>query len=315
MGSRLLLAIAFAVASICPALAAQPDYQYLVHSWQGHQARLLTIGTQLALANARQCSQLQSTIGVNLTDFANFAKPAQARAVQGLTGDVAVEAVAYGSLAEAAGLRAGDGLLAIDGNAVTMPAGEGGRSGRGLSQLKDRIDAILQVRGSVTFRVARVGEPSRDVTVAGQPACRSRFTLIPGGKVAQADGLAVEIALPLFAEYPSDDEAAFIVAHELAHNILGHQQRSNAAGHNYKVILDFERQADRLAPWLMANSGYDPAAASRFMAKWGERNNQGLTRAPTHDGWRDRLVMINAELVRISASGSVRPLDWRAAFR
>jgi hypothetical protein len=303
------------VASICPANAAQPDYQYLVNSWQGHQARLLTIGTRLARANGHLCSQAQSAIGANLTDFGNFAKPARVRAVLGLTGDVAVEAVAYGSPAEAAGLRAGDEVLAIDGMAVTTLKVKGGQSGMRLDQLHDRIDTVLQVRGSVTFRVARMGEAPRDVTVPGQPACRSHFTLIPGGKVAQANGLKVEIALPLFAGYPSDDEAAFMVAHELAHNILEHQQRSNAAGRNYKVVRDFERQADRLAPWLMANAGYDPTAASRFMAKWGERHDQGMTRAPTHDGWRDRLVMIEVELQRIAVAGTARPLDWRAAFR
>jgi PDZ domain/IrrE N-terminal-like domain len=299
-------------ASHCPAGAAQPDYPYLVRSWQGHDARLLTIGTRLARANAPQCTQVQSSIGLMLTDFGHFAKPSLARAVLGLSSEVAVEAVARGGPAEAAGLRAGDELLAIAGNAVMASAAKREQQ---LSQLNDRIDTVLQMRGSVIIRVARAGAAPRDVTVAGQPACRSRFMLQPGGKVAQADGLAVEISLPLFAEYPSDDEAAFMVAHELAHNILGHQQRSNAAGRNFKVIKDFERQADQLAPWLMANAGYDPAAASRFMAKWGARHDQGMTRAPTHDAWRDRLIMIDAELVRIAAAGSVRPLDWRAALR
>jgi membrane-associated protease RseP (regulator of RpoE activity) len=303
---RSRLAFIFAMLASAPVHPAPPDYAYLVRAWQGHDARLLTIGHRLATANAPLCQRVQNSVGLMLTDFSNFAKPQLARAVLGMKGEVAVEAVALGSAAEAAGLRAGDEVLAIGGSGVSEP--------------RDRLDRLytrLDSTSIVTIRTVRPGEAPRDVTLSGKPACRSRFALTASGTVAKADGLKIEIALPLFAEFTTDDEAAFIVAHELAHNILGHNQRASGQRSNYLAIRRYESEADRLAPWLMANAGYDPAAAPRFMANWGERHDQGITRAPTHQGYRQRMSAIAAEMPKITAVLNQKPgalLDWRVHF-
>jgi hypothetical protein len=298
---RLALTCAVTACLLPTAHAASPDYPYLVRSWQGHDARLLTIGTRLAVANAPLCQRVQGSIGLMLTDFSQYAKPEQARAVLGLKGEVAVEAVASGGAAEAAGLRAGDEVLAIDGASV--------------AESDAAIDRSLSVRGTVTIRIARRGDTPRDVTISGTSTCRSRFSLSPSGQVAKADGVKIEIALPLLAELAVDDEAAAMVAHELAHNILGHNQRSSGQRNNYQAIKRFEREADRLAPWLMANAGYDPAAVPRFMMRWGERHDQGITRAPTHDGYRQRAETMAAELPAIAATRNQGALiDWRVRF-
>ena len=67
----------------------------------------------------------------------------------------------------------------------------------------------------------------------------------------------------------------------------------------------------------MANAGYDPAAALRFMAWWGPKYSGGITRSPDHDGWRDRLALIQQEVTAIQATRAAQPqglLDWRSRF-
>jgi predicted Zn-dependent protease len=119
----------------------------------------------------------------------------------------------------------------------------------------------------------------------------------------------------LLAEARSDDEAATMIAHELAHNILGHWQRNVAAGRTYVAVRRNEREADRMAPWLMANAGFDPAAAPRFFAQWGPRHSGGMTRSPSHDSWQDRVAAITAELPTLAAARPGGQLaDWRARF-
>ena len=295
--------------------ATTADYAATIDAWQAHDARLLSIGWRLARANAPLCRRTQSAIGLMLRDIRSDAQPNRTRADLGLAGNLAVQAVAAGSPAGSAGLRGGDEVLAIDGEAASA-AGNG--SEHSLVALHARIDAILASQGSLNLTSSRHGGPARTVTIAGQTACRSRFALQRWGQAAQADGTTVRIAVRLLAETAADDEAAAMVAHELAHNILGHRLRINAKGRNYLTVRRGEREADRLAPWLMANAGYDPAAAPRFIAAWGKRHDPGITRAPTHDGYRDRMTAIAGELTPIAAAQAAHSppglLDWRALF-
>ena len=138
-----------------------------------------------------------------------------------------------------------------------------------------------------------------------------------GSKIAKAEKMTVFIGVELLGEHPGDDEAATMVAHEMAHNILAHLDRLDAGTRNYVTIRRTEREADGLAPWLMANAGYDPAAAPRFIAAWGPRHGGGATRVPNHDSWQDRAGLMRAEVARIAAARAASrqgPLDWRSGF-
>ena len=286
-----------------------------MRAWQAHDARLLTLSWRLARANAPWCSNVQSAIGLMLTDFHRFRQPAQVSAALGISSGIAIEAVAAGSPAEAAGLRAGESVLAIGGAALPAPGGPLPK-GKFLEDiLHDRIDAELASSGAVTLRLARPGEAPRDLRLPGQPACRGRFTLISSGTAAMSEGYVIRIAAQLMSEHPDDNEAATMLAHELAHNIFGHVAENNAKGRNYLTVRRNEREADRLAPWLMANAGFDPAAAPRFIASWGPRHGGGITRSQSHDTWQDRSAALAQEVRAIAAARAVRPgqaLDWRS---
>lgn len=288
------------------AVPAQMDYASAIPVLQAHSARLLTIGWRLARANAELCRSHPQAIGAMLMAADDFKRSGDARAAMRLKGNVAIAAVASGSPAEASGLRAGEELLAIDGASVAAKAGA-----------YDRIEAALAARGAVVLTLAAPGAAARTVAIRGEPACHSRFELLTGSKIARADGDAVQVGVELLAEHPRDEEAATIVAHEMAHKILAHIDRLDAGTRNYVTIRRTEREADGLAPWLMANASYDPAAAPRFMTVWGPRHSGGITRQPNHDSWQDREALMRAEVAKIAAARAANPrglLDWRPGF-
>ena len=300
-----------------PAMSGEViDYATAIPIWQAHEARLLSIGWRLARANAALCQRSPSAIGLMLADARQFKDPDRARAALG--SGVVLEAVANGSPAQAAGLNAGMQVLAIGGQPVSALADSQAKGDAAADALHDKIDHQLAASGRVTLRLAAPGQPPRDVTVIGQPACRARFAMLKSGTSAGTRGFIIEIAVQLLAETPSDDEAAAMVAHELAHNIFGHWQHTLATGKNNDVaIRRSEREADRMAPWLMANAHYDPAAAPRFFAAWGPRHSGGMTRSPTHDSWQDRVALVSAELPAIAAARGSQTgalADWRMRF-
>jgi predicted Zn-dependent protease len=64
----------------------------------------------------------------------------------------------------------------------------------------------------------------------------------------------------------SPDEIAFVIAHEMAHNILGHSTKS----HNFGIFGSSEAvrdeiEADSYAVRLMAKAGYEPAGGISFL--------------------------------------------------
>jgi len=108
-----------------------------------------------------------------------------------------------------------------------------------------------------------------------------------------------------FAKTP--DELAAILAHELAHNALGHRKA------RAKVQRLQELQADRLMPYLMARAGFDPAAAVVLWRRFQAQRLGGLFPSATHPSWSDRVRAVDSERARIaglvSSGGTIVPPD------
>lgn len=259
-----------------------------------------SIGWKLITGNAPFCTQTRSAVGLLLQDVAAYPKTAPVRTALGLSGDIAVQARAAGSPAYQAGLPVHAEVLAIDDQQMRDLPPVGKERWRRLADLHRHLDETLGANGAIeiTWRGAELA--AKSTTLAAVPVCASRFEVIGGSKRASANGKRVAIGADFVGFTYSEELLAAAIAHELAHNLLGHPAWLDENGRKRRNVRITEREADRLMPWLLAAGGYDPAAAERFMRVWGPRHDGGLLRGRTHDGWDERAEFIAAELPLIN---------------
>ena len=303
-------AAAAALLAAVPALAApaQPGLRAQLAAFQTLDARVQSVAWRLIRDNAPYCREVAPRIGLTVFDAAGFSDPAAIRAALGLPGDIAVAAVAADSPAARAGLYSGQALRAVAGQAVEALRAAGPNDYARLVALHDRIDATLAGAGQVLI----VEGAGADIVIPGERVCVTRFELLSSGSKAAADGKRVVIGRKLVEALPENELLAAALAHELAHNLLGHRARLNASGRSWSKVKATEREADRLSVWLLANAGYDPLAAARFFERWGPRVDLGLFAAPDHDGWKSRATRVAAEAAKVEAArGTDGKVDWR----
>jgi hypothetical protein len=281
--------------------------------FQDYDQRLQDIGWQLVRGNAGFCPVVIPSIGLQLQDLASYGRPEIARAALDLTGDFAVQTAARGSPADLAGgftrnreiIRLGR----FDPN--EWPSGKRMDWHR-VARAHNHVDALLTEHSGIEVGFA----DGSAVRVAPVEVCFTRFELMGEGRAAVADGGRVVIGIDFPAFAYDDAMFAALVAHELAHNLLQHTDWLDRNGRAWVKVKRTEREADRLIPWLLANAGYDPAAAVRFMREWGPRHTVKILRLPTHDGWSKRARAIEAELPQIAElMAREGRADWSRHFR
>lgn len=299
MKRALTLATALALALLpasAQAVSPVPPHPTALQQLQSLDVRVQSIGWRLAHGNAPFCREVAPGIGLLLQDLAGYADPESLRTALMASGDIAVQAVAAGSPAASAGLAPNDPLSAVAGQeSAAIPPAKPGDYAR-LAGLHDRIDVALASTGQV--ELVRYG---KTLTIVGEPVCVTRFEMLSSGTRAAADGRRVVIGRKLVEAFP-EDELAAALAHELAHNLLAHRARLDASGRSWGKVKRTEREADRLAVWLLANAGYEPEAALRFFARWGPMNDFGIFSSPDHDRWKTRVRTITAELAAMRAA-------------
>lgn len=292
-----------------------------IESFQRFDQRLQDIGWKLARGNVDFCPRVIPSVGLQLQDLASYGSPEVARRALGLSGDFAVQSAAAGSPA------AQNGLFETNREVIGLGGDDPDRSPnewpneweagerldwQRLKRAHDFIDASLAEEGAVTIAFAD-GTSAR---LAPVPVCATRFELLGQSKRAVADGERVVIGIRFPGFGYSEELFAAAIAHELAHNLLRHSQWLDRHGRRMGNVRRIEREADRLMPWLLANAGYEPSAAVRFMQEWGPRHDGGLLRDRSHDGWDERAEFIAGELAQIEALlEETGKADWSAHFR
>ena len=271
--------------------------------------RVAAIGYRLATAGRALCAAHQNLPGFAVHDLSQYGagfRPAAIRAF-GLDAGPGVLALVPGGSAERAGLRLDDVLISLDGR--PLPHGDPGRdrSFDRMAQILDMLDAAF-ADGSAEIEVRRAGARLM-LHVGTEPGCASRFQLVPSGRMnAEADGRYVQVTTALTQYVADDAELAAVLAHEFAHNILGHRVRLDAArvsrgffgnfGRNAARIRETEIEADRFSIYLLDRAGYDPEAAVRFWTRFGQHGLNFLG-SPTHPNWRSRIALFETEIAAI----------------
>lgn len=299
--------VAASIATASPA-APPPQADDQAASFEALRAidlRLATIAHRLVTANAPLCREMAPATGLVLQAETQYdaGSLASARKVFGFATPIAVEAVVAGSPAARAGVQANDGVAAIGAQPLTATATPPSSADR------DAALGVLEQQGTpVRLTIVRGGK-RQDVQIPAEPGCRSRFEVVLGTKMtALSDGKVVQIGVRFFERY-RDDETAVIVAHELAHTILKHRIRLEAAGvkggllrelgRNAALSQKVELEADVLGVALLYNAGYDPASAARFWRDNGDDIDGGIFRSRTHPATRRRIAAIEAAAAAI----------------
>ncbi|WP_161595924.1 M48 family metallopeptidase [Flavisphingopyxis soli] len=322
MTRSLSLALA-AFALLCaPAARADEAHDLAVYgAFRAMDARVATIGYRLATTNVGLCDQRQPATGLVLSDVALYPAKQRAAAARAYSlGDAAppvfVAAVAEASPAYAAGLRTGHAIAAIDGEPLATIA----RHGDGDYARMAAIDGAMGRWLADGELVVSVASPTKTVAVTldGTPACATIFQVKASASLgAAADGRYVQVTAPLVDFAREDEELAAVLAHELAHNILRHRERLDAADIDRGLLQEFgrsarltratETEADRLSVWLLAGAGYDPMAAVRFWTRWDKERGKPLIASATHGRSSTRIAAIEDEIATMTAAKAADP--------
>jgi hypothetical protein len=272
---------------------------------------LETIGYRLAAANASRCAEPEMLTGLILHDMGAYepaARPAVAKAL-GLSYGFGVRQLVPGSSGARAGLRQNDEILALDGRDLKdfepQLIGIGARY--------DRVERFVTLLGQALTKgpamlTVRRGGTTVTLSLVGKAGCGGRFTVAAGRDLnAWADGKYVAVTTRMMRYAKNDDELAFVVAHEMAHNILHHGEHAGGGsglfaelGFGAKAIKADEIAADSYAVGLLAAAGYDLAAPERFLRRSGKFH--WLDLATTHPGTGRRVATVRSAIARLDAS-------------
>lgn len=247
-------------------------------------ARLLDIAFPLAANSAALCGERTAPgFGLNVADRSSIREELRDAAAEAwnLDGTPRILHVVPGSPAHAAGLRAGDAILALGDQDIAAEDGSAGK-------VMDRLHA--GGTAPVRFAVAGKREDARRVTVAPVPVCDIQFYIGKSDKVnayANEDSVIVMAGMMRFAE--TEEDLALVLAHEMAHSVLAGRQSmpiesvpgaivdfvvsgligietqgafSRGGGRSY--IQDYEAQADYVGLYIMARAGFDISGAPGF---------------------------------------------------
>lgn len=227
-----------------------------IEQYMQQRARVESVGFRLRRAAEPECRKQNRTrkdLGLvvwSLASFPNADDQARLRGAYGLDNSVTVAIAIEGAPAQQSGLRQGDVITHVNGEA--LPVGTGATE-----RFIARSNAAAR-SGAVTIRVA----DGRELPVAPDAVCDYPALLVRSPDTnAAADGASFAITTSLYDLTRSDDELAVILGHELAHNILGHLAGSAPAGGSSttgRLLEAFTRSSISTALSAAATPAHDP---------------------------------------------------------
>ncbi|MBU4040510.1 MAG: hypothetical protein KKG27_12195 [Alphaproteobacteria bacterium] len=282
--------------------------------------RVARVGWRLSAANAALCPAVRNSAGWLLHAASQYSPELRPHAVArfGLDGDLpGLLAVPEGSAAARAGLRRGDLLLGVNGEALARGPGRRAAAYEGVEANIRRLDLALAA-GPVRIAFRRDGN-DLSATVNPERACGYEVQLDPSDELnARANGERLFITTAMAGFAASDDDLALVLGHELAHHVLGHRDwhEAEARGRQTQTVPALagspggaERQADRVGLYLAARAGYDTAIAPAFWRRFGAYNwrvRYPQWGHPSAEARARALEAVQAEISALQASG--RPL-------
>ncbi len=266
---------------------------------QKQDQRIATIGYALRARNADLCADKAPLSGFVLHDSNQYA-PAWRVAAQRTfflrPGIPALLAVVPDSPAARAGLQANDEIYFVN-DTHLKPIATPKASDAPVAAQELLIESEL-AKGRTRILYGRY-ELQRTAWVTPELGCASRIQIVPGKRLnAWADGKVVQLTTALVDFAGDDDAIATIIAHEMAHNILGHRIARQTQGLKRKQA---ETEADYWSMYLLIRAGFDGERAIAFWDRFENKTNKGILSDGTHPSKKARLASVRATLNEIRA--------------
>ena len=224
-------------------------------------------------------------------------------------------------VAQRAGLAPGDVIVRVGG--IDMPVGA-----RGSGWIKFQLDRWLP--GHPLPMVVRRRQEKVTLEITAEGVCDFPILLSRSDQInAWADGYKIGVNVGLLRFVESDEELQFVIAHEMAHNSIGHSEqdreyemlrrirgrvRDVAVAESGGVVPpgEFsqtqEREADYMGMYYLARAGIDTRGAARFWRRVAAEDAAGIPdrRDATHPAYPDRFVFlekVHLEIARKKEAG------------
>lgn len=284
------------------------------------QDRLYRVAAPILVNNVGLCkNHARKLLGFTAKNQYSYSSELtkMAKSVLMLDERLQVMRVLQGSGAARAGVQRGDILLSVQNQPLPIGPTAETEAARLLANLVSKVE-------SVDLLVLRGGKPV-STTLPLTRACAFSVDVGNANHVnAYSDGRRILVTRGLLNHLQTDAELATILAREMAHNILQHQQAEQMTATLSNVIdrllplkpdtEDFagsagiktmpaklDQDADRLALSMLARAGYDITAAVPGLQKLARDFPETLTNSYTalHPMTNERLALLQATVAEI----------------
>lgn len=255
------------------------------------RSRLDKVAHKVLSANADLCEKTAPDHGLRSQTIKSFPKELRdgARRELGLGDEPVIVFVRPGSAAQSAGLRKGDQLFGENNEPLSAPS----------KALNRHITEGMEM--------VRMRQSNREpVILDGGESCYYPAVLRMSPSInAFANGRTIVVTAGMMNFVESDDELAYIIGHELAHNTQSHIRKSitnyvlSLGGTRYTRI--FEQEADYVGLYYMVRAGYDPSKVEDLWRRLALQSLRPIGRAKTHPAYPSRSVQIEATRAEIEA--------------
>lgn len=228
--------------------------------------RVLAVSWRLGGAASAACQRTRFDMGWRLHGL-NLYRPALrpiAKVQFGLERNrLSVLATAPGGPAAQADGAENDVLVAVAGHSIDLQSVSELPDHEAIERAMEEVDALTD-RPLVGVKVLRAGQ-ELDLVVRPLRRCDWSIEVTPSQAIsARADGHYISVTSRLVDLADRDDTLAFVLAHEMAHNL-----QRESPDFATRPLRDRERDADRVGMILAARAGYDTSDASDFVRSLG----------------------------------------------
>ena len=296
-----IFAALIAAAMPLPGAAAAQDLP--VNQTESEEQRLDRVAYGLRAASSGKCAQPEMLTGFSLHEIGAYEADQRSFLENQfhLGKEFGIRQIVSGSTADRAGFLPGDVITRINGADL---AGFGKRlitrraSYDRIASFEQYLGAALAI-GPAQLTIRR-GDTTQTLMLAGQPGCGgSAVHYARGGLNAWSDGKYVAVTSTMMRFAASDSELAFVIAHEMSHNILKHADRLRgksrllaSIGIGSGKIKATEVEADQMAAGIMLAAGFPIDGAVSLLKRAG--GGIPLNFATTHPGIGRRIRIVSA---------------------